>query len=84
MVVAIVLLWAVAVSSLAVRGHRGPWLAALLAFPIAIWVVFALEPSFRGPSGRDYLTTGAVVAGIVWVTVGLASTVAWLVGKRVR
>lgn len=84
MIVATILLWVVAVFVLAGRGYKFPWLAALLAFPLLTGVVFALDPSFRGPDSRDYLPTGAVVAGMVWMVAGLASTVAWFMGKRVR
>lgn len=84
MMVAIVLLWAAAVVALAGRGHKVPWLAALLAFPLIVGVVLVLDPSFRGPGSREYLTTGAVVAGIVWAMAGLASTAAWFIGKRAR
>ena len=78
------MLWAASVVVLAGRGYKAPWLAALLAFPLVIAVVFALEPSFQGPASRDYLTTGAVVAGLIWVMAGLASAAAWFIGKRAR
>ena len=84
MMVAIVLLWAAAVVALAGRGYKAAWLATLLAFPLLVGIVLALDPSFRGPGSREYLTTGAVMAGIVWAMVGLASTAAWFIGKRAR
>ena len=84
MMVALVLLWMAAVVVLAVRGHKAPWLATLLAFPLLFGLMLALDSSFRGPGSRDYLTTSAVVAGVVWVMAGVASTVAWFVGKRAR
>jgi hypothetical protein len=84
MIVAAVGLWFIAVVFLAGRGLLRPWLAALLAYPVFVGILFALEPSFRGPGGRDYLTFGAVVACVVWAIGGLASGGAWLIGKRAR
>ena len=84
MIVAVAGLWFIAVIILAGRGLLRPWLAALLAYPILIGVLFAFEPSFRGSGGRDYLTFGAVVACVVWAIAGLASGAAWFIGKRAR
>ena len=84
MVAAIVLLWLAAVVVLAGLGYKVAWLAALLSFPLLIGIVFALEPSFRGSGSRDYVTMGAVVAGMIWIMASLASTVAWFIGNRKR
>ena len=84
MIVVIIFFWVAAVVILAGRGYKASWLAGLLAFPLIVAVLFALEPSFRGPGGRDYMLTGAVVAAVLWVMTGLASVVAWFIGKRMR
>jgi hypothetical protein len=84
MVIALVLIWVAAVVVLAGRGHKAAWLAGLLGFPILVAVLLALDPSFRGAAGRDYLTTGAIVAALIWVMAGLASAGAWFIGKRAR
>lgn len=84
MIVAIVLLWVAAVIVLAGRGHKALWLVALIAFPLVVGAGFVLEPSFRGPASGDYVTVGAVVAGVIWVMAGLASAAAWFIGNRAR
>lgn len=84
MMVAFALLWLAAVVVLAGRGMRAWWFAAIVAFPPVIGAMFALEPSFRGESGRIYLKTAIVVAVAVWVIGALASTAAWYLARRPR
>lgn len=84
MMVAFALLWLAAVVVLAGRGMRAWWFVAVLAFPVVIGAMFALEPSFRGENGRIYLRTAIVVAVAVWVVGALASTAAWFLGRRLR
>lgn len=84
MTVAFALLWLAAVAMLARRGMRAWWFAALVAFPVVIGAMFALEPSFRGENGRVYLRTAIVVAVAVWVVGGMASTAAWFLRRRPR
>jgi hypothetical protein len=83
-IVAIVLLWGAGVVLLAGRGLKRAWLAGLAAFLPLCALLFYLEPSFRGPRGRDYLNVALVVAALVWAAAAVVSVIAWFVGARRR